>query len=339
MAREKILVLCVDRDNDLGRKTGIHGPVVGKEEILKAAEKLGLMDPEDSDFNTMFQAVKVYNEISRKADAKVAVLTGSRKVGLDSDREILKQLSYLLKEFPADYAVLVTDGASDEHILPLIQSRVPILSVNRVIVKQSERLESTYYKIKDFLETTLKDPHTSRLVFGLPAIVMLLLALFGVEGGRFILGVVGLYLLIKGFKLESWFSSVFEELRLALIHQKAAFFSYIVATAFVLLASFKGIESVSGLELGLFELSSVFLASSLPLYYLGGVVAWIGFCLVRRKRKKSLISGPIFGLALAMVIYYAAQVVLNPETGINFLSSIFVGAFLVILAVVIEWKG
>ena len=45
----KILVLCVDRDDDIGVKTGIKGPLVGRDDNLAAATKLGLADPEDSD--------------------------------------------------------------------------------------------------------------------------------------------------------------------------------------------------------------------------------------------------------------------------------------------------
>ena len=38
--RERILVLAVDIDNDLFRKAKIAGPVLGKEENLKAAAAL-----------------------------------------------------------------------------------------------------------------------------------------------------------------------------------------------------------------------------------------------------------------------------------------------------------
>ena len=42
----RILVLTVDRDNDLGIKTSIRGPVVGRRQVLTAALKLGIADPE-----------------------------------------------------------------------------------------------------------------------------------------------------------------------------------------------------------------------------------------------------------------------------------------------------
>ena len=42
----RTLVLTVDRDNDLGIKTAIRGPVVGRRQVLTAALKLGIADPE-----------------------------------------------------------------------------------------------------------------------------------------------------------------------------------------------------------------------------------------------------------------------------------------------------
>ena len=125
--KDKVLVLCVDRDDDLGQKAKVKGPVVGREEILKAAGKLALADPQDSDSNSMFQAVKVFDEMDKQYLAKPAVLTGHKNVGMQSDKELSDQLDKVLKKFSADYVVLVTDGAEDENVLPIIQSRVPIL--------------------------------------------------------------------------------------------------------------------------------------------------------------------------------------------------------------------
>jgi len=76
------LVVCVDRDDDLGRKAGVVGPVVGRANVLDAALKLGTADPEDADTNAMFAAVHLLDQIRETGeDAEVVVLTGSPKVG------------------------------------------------------------------------------------------------------------------------------------------------------------------------------------------------------------------------------------------------------------------
>ena len=35
----KLLVICIDRDDDLGRKTGIPTPVVGRDACIEAAQR------------------------------------------------------------------------------------------------------------------------------------------------------------------------------------------------------------------------------------------------------------------------------------------------------------
>jgi len=64
MAKERTLVLCVDRDDDLGFKARIDGPIVGREACLHAATSLGLADPEDSDVNALFETVRLYDELA-----------------------------------------------------------------------------------------------------------------------------------------------------------------------------------------------------------------------------------------------------------------------------------
>ena len=45
----KLLVICVDRDDDIGKKAGIASPVVGRNACLDAAQRLALEDHEDDD--------------------------------------------------------------------------------------------------------------------------------------------------------------------------------------------------------------------------------------------------------------------------------------------------
>ena len=56
-AASKLLVICVDRDDDVGKKAGIATPVVGRDSCINAAQRLALEDPEDADSNSIFYAV------------------------------------------------------------------------------------------------------------------------------------------------------------------------------------------------------------------------------------------------------------------------------------------
>ncbi|MCD6313153.1 MAG: DUF373 family protein, partial [Thaumarchaeota archaeon] len=82
-AAKKLLILVVDRDNDVGRKTGISTPIVGFEENLKAAQALLLADPEEADANAIFGALKIYRELSEKLgdDVEVATVAGEEGEG------------------------------------------------------------------------------------------------------------------------------------------------------------------------------------------------------------------------------------------------------------------
>jgi putative membrane protein len=150
----KTLVLCVDRDDDLGAKAGIAGPVIGRQENLGAAQKLGLADPEDVDTNSIMSAIALYDDLIKKGiESEIATITGDVHVGFQSDLVLTRQLENLLELVKPDRAILVSDGAEDEYIYPMVSSRVKIDSVRRVFVKQSESLEGFYY----LLIRSLKD--------------------------------------------------------------------------------------------------------------------------------------------------------------------------------------
>lgn len=339
--KEKIIVLSVDRDNDIGEKAGLKGPIIGKDSVMNSAVKLGMADPEDSDFNALFQAIRLSKEMKKQYNTEVAVLTGDKNVGVQSDREIARQLNHVLNKFKADYALLVTDGSQDENVIPLIQSRVPILSINRVVVKQSERLESGYYKIREFLEDTLEKPKVARLLFGLPAIFFILYALFGFEGWRIIIGVIGVYLFLKGFKLDNYIIAGFSELSTSLTRRRFAFFTYIVGIALAIIATYWGYEAaVTWINIGIFEFISAFISGSVYFYFLAAAVAWVGRTLSTKERSgKTIVSVVIFGFAISLVIYNAAELIIRPDISMmNFIFSIVFGFALIFLALIIELK-
>ena len=152
----RTLVLTVDRDNDLGNKTSIRGPVIGRRQVLTAALKLGIADPEESDTNAILGALRQHDTLKEANleddEVEVAILTGDEKVGMRSDRAIAAQLEEVVAAFQPDEAILVTDGAEDESVLPIIQSQVRINHVEKIIVKQSKGIEGTYYYIVKALE-------------------------------------------------------------------------------------------------------------------------------------------------------------------------------------------
>lgn len=193
--------MCVDRDNDLGRKAKIQGPIVGKENNLNAAQKLIITDPSESDANTMFAAVKKLEEAKKLyKNTEIVTITGEGKTSLKADKEINRQLDILSKKYKIEGWILVTDGAEDNQVIPLLQSRAKIISTEQVIIKQAQAVESTFYTIKE----ALKDPEVARLALGVPGIILLTIFAFGNASIQIIALIAGTYLLLKGFGIEDW---------------------------------------------------------------------------------------------------------------------------------------
>ncbi len=193
---ERILVLVVDRDDDVGVKAGAEGPIIGEEENVEVAKRLALADPEDTDANTIFYAIKIAKELREKGNiVNVATITGHRNLGFLADMRIRDQLKEVLNRVPADGVVFVTDGAEDDQVIPIITSYVPIIAKRTLIMKQSPEMERTFYVIKN----ALRDKDLAPIVLGVPGIILLLWAILGNLGIKLILGVVGAYLFAKGF--------------------------------------------------------------------------------------------------------------------------------------------
>lgn len=226
----KTLVLCVDRDNDIGEKAHLTGPIIGIEENLNAARELGLADPEDTDVNAIFQAAKTAKELK----CEVATLTGDWDVGIVSDEKISKQLDYVMERFKPESVILITDGAEDEQLIPIIQSRVKINAVKTVIVRQSKELEKAYFTITNFLKEVEKDAGLAHLIFVIPGLVLLLIAIGGalnilMQTMLLLLAIVGLYLIMKGLGFEEEFFSRTSEFFKSLSIERISVMAYVLA--------------------------------------------------------------------------------------------------------------
>jgi putative membrane protein len=209
---ERVLILCVDRDDDLGIKARVKTPILGRDENLNAAISLALQDPEEPDANAIFEAVRIYDRSMEKAEAneehQIATISGSELVGVEADRKLISELTSVLEAFPASGVILVTDGFADEAVLPLIGSRVPVNSVRRIVIKHSESIEETAAVFFRYLKTLVENPRYSRYFLGLPGILIILLAaLYFVPNGLLYAGltflfIVGAVFFVKGFGID-----------------------------------------------------------------------------------------------------------------------------------------
>jgi len=214
----RTLVLTVDRDNDLGVKSGIRGPVIGRKSALTAALRLGIADPEESDTNAILGALHHHDRLAESAsssdEVEIAILTGDVRVGPRSDRAIASQLDEVIQEFQPDSAVLVTDGADDEASLPIITSRIRVDTVEKVIVRQSKGIEGTYY----YIIKAVEDPRfRARLLVPLAVFLMIIGLGLILPNGVVLIGAlplfVGVWLLGKGLGWEQQMERLMMDMR------------------------------------------------------------------------------------------------------------------------------
>ena len=209
----KLLVVCVDRDNDVGEKAGIQTPVIGRDACIEAAQRLALEDPEDADSNSIFAAIKTYEDlISKGYQVEVVTIAGVKNRGVQADEKILDETKKVLEKFSANGAVIVSDGEDDESVIPVIQNVLPVVSVQRVVMKVSRSVEYSYAVFGKYLKMLAYDAKYSKFFLGVPGILLLIggvATVFGYTAEIFavLVSILGGAFLIRAFDIDRVWSS------------------------------------------------------------------------------------------------------------------------------------
>ncbi|QLC50005.1 DUF373 family protein [Methanolobus zinderi] len=327
------LILCIDRDNDLGEKADIRGPLIGREANIEAAVKLGTADPEDSDTNTIFGGIRVLDDMLAKGiDAEIVTLAGDRNIGIISDQKIANQLDLILKKFNAESAIFISDGAEDETLLPIVQSRIKIDSVRRIVVMQSANLESTYYIIKH----AFNDPKISQTFFvplGLASLIYAFFLMIDYPQGAVIgiLAAIGLYMLYRGF--GDSISILWGHMNDSFYSGRMTFVTYAIAGVIFALATIVGLVNVWNLYTsegvwyyGIVPLVTVFINSTVWFYTGSILFADLGKIIDCKKSGRSVfryIIPAFFAISMGLLFWGASTYLMsiNPVIGSESLDS------------------
>lgn len=345
------LIICIDRDDDIGEKAHVKSPLIGREANIVAAVKLGTADPEDSDTNTIFGGIKVFDELTAKGvDVELITLAGDKNVGIISDQKIANQLDVLLKRFNAESAIFISDGAEDETLLPIVQSRIKIDSVKRIVVMQSANLESTYYIIKH----AFNDPKISQTFFvplGLASLIYAFFLLIDYPQGAIIgiLAAIGMYMLYRGF--GDTINFFWEKVKDSFYSGRLAFFTYATAAVIASVATVIGLVSIWELYTkegiwyyGMIPLITVFVNSTVWLYTGAILFADAGKIIDRRKRGEPTVNYIVPGFfvtSIGLLLWGASSYLVSanpvvagplPVNGVQYFVYSVVFAILVALA-------
>lgn len=308
------LVLCVDRDDDIGFKGMVESPVIGRGACLRAATTLALADPEDSDVNAIFQAIKTYDELAAKGETvEIALVSGDHMHMLEGDRKIAASIDRVVKETGAANCIVVTDGAEDEFVLPIVQSRVPVAGIQRVIVNQLPNLEGTYYVLKKILN----DPKFARLIL-VPLGLLMLLYPFAYFLGRtglalvIVIGAIGIYLLYRGLGIDEIFHRFGDALRTSLTRARFSFVTYIAGILLVIIGIVMGLMNILiyYAEVGFLIYTLIFVYGAVLWLTLAGIVSSAGIIIDNffhdRTSLSKVIVFPFFIGAVGLIAYGAS---------------------------------
>lgn len=312
----KTLILCIDRDDDLGRKASIEGPVVGRKSVLEAAVKLSLADPSETDANAMFAAVKLYGEV--KGDKEVVALTGSVKVGYHSDIILKKQLDGVLKKFKADGAIVVSDGREDEMVLPIIESVMQVISLHRIAVHSGEELKGIYYTISNFLKRATEDRDLAKIIFGIPGLIALTYALLGQQSLRLVAGILSGYLIIKGLQLEKALGNLLSYVKDSFVNLSTSFFLYLISAVLGVVAMVKTTYFYSGNTL---ELAARISIETAPLFFYSILALLLGVAIDSLPNKQKAYNYASLGVGLGVIVLVGRSVgswILDPTYPLSY---------------------
>ena len=347
----KLLVICVDRDDDIGKKAGIASPVVGRNACLEAAQRLALEDPEDDDSNAIFGAVKTYEDlISKGYTAEVVTVAGDKNRGVQADEKVVAEIKLVLEKFSANGAVIVSDGDDDEMVIPIIQNVIPVVSVQRVVMQVSKTIEHSYAVFGKFLKMVVYDTRYSKFFLGVPGILLLIGGIGTVVGYTaeifaVLVSILGGAFLIRAFDVDKAWSNWAKPTPTGFIR----IFTLITGLILILASVPAGITTVeSTVELGFIEAISnqqivgQFISGMIPVLWIGlgtisaGILTsnWLN-------RKLKHISDILRIIVLAAIYPTVAQfatILITNESSFSLIPPLIIGAAITLISATILFR-
>jgi putative membrane protein len=236
-ASDKTLILVVDIDDDLG-SVGIKTPIIGYDDVLRASIEFAKRKPADSDLNAMFAALAAYERLKDlSGNVEIAVIAGVRDDWAKAMYRVNSILSKLKAELGFTNIYFVSDGVSDEQLIPVVSNYGRIIGVERVIVEQSRGIEETYVLLLRYLKKAFTEEPYAKFFLGVPGILLLFISILALVGlSRYIWDLTLLFLgavfVVKGFGITGAFR---EKWRMSpVIATLYAFSALILALAFTI---------------------------------------------------------------------------------------------------------
>jgi putative membrane protein len=344
----RVLVACIDRDNDLGKKGGVETPVFGRDQCINAGTRLAIEDPEDADANAIFGAVKIYEELVTKGyETEVAIIAGAYNRGIEADEKISSELIAVLSKFKAEGVVIVSDGEDDETVIPLIQAMVPVISIQRIIIRHSRSVEYSYAVFGKYVKMLIYDPRYSKFFLGVPGALLIasgFATIFGFtrEALAIVLSILGVAFVIRAFDIDKTIGSLNRTTPSTFIR----IFSTFAGIMIILVGISNGISSIpdgaiaKGASISEIITNRVivgdFVHGSLTLIWIGLGTIFGGILLSNWFKGSITILSDILRLVVLGLIFIPAiqftSVLTEKTNPFNLISSLFIGLAITLVA-------
>lgn len=350
----RLLVICVDRDNDVGEKTKIPTPVVGRDACIEAAQRLALEDPEDADSNSIFSAIKTYEDLLSKGyQVEVITVAGTKDRGIQADEKIAAEIRNVLQKFAANGAVIVSDGEDDESVIPVIQTILPVISVKRVVMKVSRSVEYSYAVFGKYLKMIVYDSKYSKFFLGLPGILLLIGgigSIFGYTAEIFavLVTVLGAAFLIRAFDVDRTLSNWSKPTPTGFVRM----FTLVAGVIIIISSIPAGIDTSNINMLGtqddiISALSNKavighFISGVLPILWVGIGSIFSGILLSNwmRRNKRQIIDILRLTVLIALypTIFQFTNILINDENSFTLVPPLLVGLSITLISATILFK-
>jgi len=300
------LVLCLDRDGRLAADR--DPPLVGDEQVAALVTSVGVEDPEDARVNGLLEALRVARELRREGEDAVVALVSSAGDAVGGDRAIARQVEALVEEYGPESAVLVVNSAEDEQVVPIVESRVRVDAVDRVVVRQARDIESTYYLLKQFLgDEELRAAVLIPLGAALVAFPVLLTVADSVGVALSVVaGVIGTFFLYKGLGVDDLLRGLPRAASDAFYSGQVSFVTYVVAAGLALVGAFVGGLAATEMDQGVLLAAMRFAYESVPWLSLAALAAATGRLIdevLREEQVRSALMNLPFGIvAIGFVV-------------------------------------
>jgi len=361
----KILILSVDRDDDIGVKAKIKTPLIGRESCIAAATKLSIADPEEADANAIFAAVKQYDElVSKGHECEVAAIAGSSEEGVEADQKLRSELMKVIQRFNANGMILVSDGFDDSAILPILLGVGPVISVRRVVIKHSKSVEESYAVLGRYLKTLFTDPKYSKFSLGVPGLLLLVtgfLSLFNLLqlATQITSIILGIALVAWGFDLIKYTTSI-KKMEISIKKTRPSsylrFFSIVTTLLVICVALYRAFIAMSNLPEYLEILGDVslifkhgpllfgfFMKEAIPLTWVGLSIYFVYSTVSHWIRKSVKIWQGVFAIIILVFLYIPllefSQILINPEQSVfTLVSQLLLGLMVTFLVSMVAYQ-